>query len=532
MNAQALPAEVVGQARVLVVDDEPDIRELLKDMLELEGHSVETAEDGLQAQQMLSDKRFDLVITDLQMPRVDGMQLIQSIRALDPDLPVIVMTAYPSMRSVIDVMKCGAVDFLPKPFQMDNVLYTVRRTLKEHALRLENRRLLAEVNNKAVIERLNRELHSKVEELTKLNVIAEHLGRLMDTDQLFDQVVQLAAALTEGRRVSLMLFDRRQQHLRIRASVGISPDLMRDTAVRLGEGIAGKVAQTRMPNRVTSRQAVSLGPGLCHGDRYASGSWVSVPLLIGDELFGVLNVTEREGQSDFGPEDERVLMALAEKAAAKVENNALYESLYDNLLDTLRSLITTIEAKDPYTHQHSQRVTELALALGKGAGLSRDQMESLRFATTLHDIGKIGVQDSILGKKGRLSAPEYETIKAHPVIGDRIVEPLGLSDAERDIIRHHHERIDGRGYPDSLCGDEVSTLARIVAVADAFDAMTSTRPYREALSIEAAIDELTRCSGQQFDPDIVDLLVQGIRDGAIRIPTLEEREVLSTAMAV
>ena len=191
--------------------------------------------------------------------------------------------------------------------------------------------------------------------------------------------------------------------------------------------------------------------------------------------------------------------------------------------DTLESLVATIEAKDRYTRQHSRRVSKLSRSLGERMKLSREEIESLRFATLLHDIGKIGVRDSILMKNGKLTDEEYEIIKQHPVIGDQIVQPLGLTDAERGIIRHHHERIDGNGYPDGLKGEEISMLTRIVSVADAFDAMTSTRSYRKALSIDEAFTELRRGIGKQFDESIVKVLFEGIRSGQIEVQTAEER---------
>jgi putative nucleotidyltransferase with HDIG domain len=185
------------------------------------------------------------------------------------------------------------------------------------------------------------------------------------------------------------------------------------------------------------------------------------------------------------------------------------------MLDTLNSLVTTIEAKDPYTRQHSHRVTEYAKEIAGLLEIKEEELEMIEFAGLLHDIGKIGVRDEILTKSGKLTAEEYDAIKQHVVIGDRIAEPLGLSASERAIIRNHHEWFNGAGYPDHLAGDQIPVLARIVTVADAFDAMTSTRPYRKALSKEEAMAELSRLRGVQFDSKIVDALIAGIGNGKI-----------------
>jgi putative nucleotidyltransferase with HDIG domain len=535
MQADAMKDNVnvdVSKGRILLVDDDAEVRVTLADILEVEGYSVCQAESGEAALDIHEKDAFDVLLTDLHMPGIDGAELIRRIRKTDPDLPLVVITGYPSLRRAVDVIKLGATDFLSKPFEADTVFHVLRRALKERALALENRRLSAEVNNKAVIEKLNSELHRRVSELTKLNIISERLSHALDTEQIFDIAVSLTSELVESQRVSLMLYDRRRQSLRIRAATGMSDDIKDAAVIPLGEGVSGKVAESKQPVRVTREMAQCNASNRPRGMLYDSESWISVPLLIGNQLFGVLNATDNR-RGNFTSEDERVLTALAEKVANKIETNALYESLYDNLLDTLDSLVATIEAKDPYTRQHSRRVSQLSRALGERMRLSREEVESLRVATLLHDIGKIGVRDSILMKNGRLTNEEYDIIKKHPVIGDQIVSPLGLAPCERDIIRHHHERIDGNGYPDGLKGDEISALARVVSVADAFDAMTSTRSYRKALSIDEALAELRRFSGEQFDQSIVEELAKGIHTGEIRVTSAAERlQATPSEMAV
>lgn len=519
MGTQQNSTESGFAGRILVVDDEPSIRQTLKELLELRGYEVKTAEDGRSALLELESGNFDLLLTDLYMPNIDGLELIKSVQ--QTELSVVMLTEHPSLRKAIDVMKLGAVDFLPKPFDPETLIHVVRRTFKERALRLENKRLTAEVNNKAVIEQLNRELHGKIAELTKLNLISERLAPVVDTNQLFEQIVLLAGELTDSQRVSLMLLDRRRQSLRIRAARGVPAEIIRSAEVKIGEGVAGVVAQRKSPMRVNRGMNPRSGRD-ARGNHYTYDSWINVPLLISNEIFGVLNVSEHLDGAVYAPEDERILINLAEKAAAKIENNALYESLYENLLDTLHSLVTTIEAKDLYTHRHSRRVTEIAVVLGRHLKISNEDIESLKFATALHDIGKIGIRDSILTKDGQLDQEEYSTIKTHPLIGSKIVEPLGLTKAEHSIIRSHHERIDGKGYPDALRNGEIDQLARIVSVADAYDAMTSTRSYRKALSLSDAFDELRNGMNTQFDADVVNALFESVKENPLLVPAPEE----------
>ena len=233
------------------------------------------------------------------------------------------------------------------------------------------------------------------------------------------------------------------------------------------------------------------------------GSYFCLPIQIRQEVFGVLVAGEKREAAPFGGEDVFLGQFLLNKAALNIENIALYESVVANLHSTLGALVKAMEAKDPYTRSHSRRVTSLSVLTAQGMGLGIDDIESLRFAAYLHDIGKIGVKDYILIKTSKLNDEEYEHVKQHPVIGESIIKDLDMSGSERSIIRHHHEHWDGSGYPDGLAGEEIPLMARIVAVADAFDAMTSDRSYREARDHEAAKEELLRSAGRHFDPEVV-----------------------------
>jgi HD-GYP domain-containing protein (c-di-GMP phosphodiesterase class II) len=206
----------------------------------------------------------------------------------------------------------------------------------------------------------------------------------------------------------------------------------------------------------------------------------------------------------FTEKDLYYLNFLAERATFVIENVALYENIYENLFATLYAFVEAIEARDPYTKQHSTRVTELALSIGKEMGCSDEQLDLLNFSGHLHDIGKLGIPDSILLKPGPLTEQEFEAIKKHPVIGSNIVGHLGLLTAEQKIILHHHERWDGKGYPDGLKGESVPFLSRILAVADVYDAMASDRAYRKRLADEVVLETIRQNSGTQFDGEVVE----------------------------
>ena len=203
---------------------------------------------------------------------------------------------------------------------------------------------------------------------------------------------------------------------------------------------------------------------------------------------------------------EREVQAKTRELA---EKNLLLER-YSNHLENatvqiMMSLQTAMEEKDGYTAGHTLRVTELALLLGQGAGLSGEDILVLRRASQFHDIGKLVVDVSCIQKAGALTPEEWDLIKKHPGVGASIIEPLTFMERERDIIRHHHERLDGTGYPDGIGGNELDTLTRIITIADSYDAMTSRRNYRRNLTLSEAIAELRHCAGTQFDPELVEI---------------------------
>lgn len=206
---------------------------------------------------------------------------------------------------------------------------------------------------------------------------------------------------------------------------------------------------------------------------------------------------------------ERELQDYQENLEIKIkEQTDLINQMYVRSID---ALIKALEAKDFYTRGHSQRVTMYSVAIGKAMDIPRERIELLRQAAVLHDLGKIGIREAVLNKPGRLTEEEFKEITLHPEVAVRILEPIPFFKPLLPAILHHHERFDGKGYPSRIAGKDIPLESRIMAVADTFDAMTSTRAYRQALSLEAANTEILRCSGTQFDPDIVPVFmaVQG-----------------------
>jgi putative nucleotidyltransferase with HDIG domain len=223
---------------------------------------------------------------------------------------------------------------------------------------------------------------------------------------------------------------------------------------------------------------------------------------------------EGEGRS-FSEKDLFYLSFTTQSAGGAIETLALYENLYENLFATLYGFVKALEARDLYTRQHSSRVTEISLTIGRALECSAEELNILNFAGPLHDIGKIGIRDEILLKPGRLTADEFEKIKEHPVIGANMLTQLGLWERERQIIRCHHERYDGTGYPSGLRQEEIPFLARILSVADAYDAMASDRAYRQRMAEDIILEIIRKGAGSQFDPRIVAAFEQAYTEGKI-----------------
>ncbi|RJQ43933.1 MAG: HD domain-containing protein [Gaiellales bacterium] len=236
------------------------------------------------------------------------------------------------------------------------------------------------------------------------------------------------------------------------------------------------------------------------------------PLVVSDIARGVVCIGEQRSwdRSPMDLERADLCRAIVNQGAVAVGHALTHEAMEEAFAGTIKSLAETIDAKDPSTRGHSDWVSKYALMIGRALGFSDDDLEMLRFAGYLHDIGKIGIPDEVLGKPQQLSTEEWRLMKKHPIVSSKILDPVKLPDVIKEAVRHHHERFDGKGYPYGLSGEAIPLEARILAVADAFEAMTSDRPYRKALSDEQAVAELRRCCGSQFDPQVVEYFLRAL----------------------
>jgi len=320
----------------------------------------------------------------------------------------------------------------------------------------------------ARIEHANLDLEKRVKELMTLQEVSRAITSSLDLQDTLDAIVTMTREIVDSSTCAIRLLDDESRQM-----------------LPLDKGSATEETS------VTAEHS--------NGELR---SFLGLPLKIGNRVIGYFELGSLdEGAFDEG--DRRILQVLASQAAIAIENARLFENTQQTYYETIRSLAQALEARDAYTRGHSDRVTRYSLAAASEMGLSPHSLKVIQYAGLLHDIGKIGISDSILHKRIKLSEEEWSIIRNHPLFGDSILGPLKfLSDAQEIVLRHH-ERWDGSGYPGHLQGEEIPIEARVIAVADAYDAMTSDRPYRDAMSHEKAVAEIEKASGKQFDPDVV-----------------------------
>ncbi len=493
---------------ILFVDDEVSILDIAYEYFTDLGYRVETAENGLKAVALLD--RIDPIccFTDINMPEMDGMALAEYIREKNNAIPVVIMTGYPSLDNSLRTLKNGVADYLIKPVNLNQLSLCLNRVLRERELFVKNIMLKEELENKHKIEALNSRLSARVEDLRTLNMIMTRLVSLSTGSEVFDRMVRIAMEITGATYTAFYL-----------TGPAISDPMKIASCISAKDRLPGKTAFDDRLFAEVVKEITADGVSMMVEDNKkaqklpeAVGSFMGVPLMIRDSIFGVLAIAMNGNNRSFSPKQLYYVSFMSRQASYLVENMALYENIYENLLATLSALVKTVEARDDYTNQHSMRVTALAKAIAQRYGCKPEDIDILDFAGRLHDMGKIGIRDEILLKPASLSAGEFEIIKAHPVIGESIIDQLGLWDREKQIIRHHHEWYDGSGYPDGLMRDEIPILARILSVADVFDAMVTDRPYRREMPFDDVKQAIESESGRQFDPEIVGIFLDLYRE--------------------
>jgi len=373
--------------------------------------------------------------------------------------------------------------------------------------------------NQAAVAIDNAQLYEQteqhVQELSAMHKISQAFTSTLDYQEVVSVVAKRVGNLIGAQFASVLLPDDEGRHMKIVASYNLSAEYVwsinRKHKIPIGFGPAGLAFSEGNSIVIRDVQDDSSYAAWQHLARVQGySSLVALPLLAKGQSIGVICIYFTK-PGDPKDHEMNLLTTAANEAAIAIENARIYENLQDAFVGTIRSLAETIDAKDTYTRGHSERVSLYSEAIARGLGLRENELQTIRYAGYLHDVGKIGIPDEILSKPGKLTVEEFRVIQKHPVLSDKILTPVNFPFPVQSIVRHHHERYDGKGYPDGLKGEEIPLGARILFVADAYEAMTSDRPYRQALSTSMALNELEKNKITQFDARIVDTFAKIIK---------------------
>jgi putative nucleotidyltransferase with HDIG domain len=463
--------------RLLVVEDDSTVRDFCVRLLRMNGFQVAAANNGVEALERLKENRYDLVFTDLQMPLMGGIPLLQEMRQRYPETDTIVFTAHATVETAREALKLGAFDYLTKPVSVDDLERTVRRAMEWRRVRLEKERL---------------------SEIVALYSISQTFTSTLDTATTVREIVRVLWQRFAPRALSLSLLHPEDDQLELLAQSGAAIDLPAGARVSLG----GRCDE----------EAILRGHTMLVGDEEIAPSHLaSLALRTNDRPVGILRLSRGPDQPGFATDDRKLLAICASQIAASLDNGRLYEQLKEQNLQTIAALAAAIDARDPYTLGHSEQVMRYSVRLGELLGLAPQRIEHIRYGALLHDIGKIGIRDYILLKPGPLNDEEFAIMRTHPTIGADILRKIKSLRDVIPVIECHHERVDGRGYPNHLSGLQIKEEARILAISDAYDAMTSHRAYRKGRQPEEAFDVLMKGRGTHWDGMFVEAFIDMIQ---------------------
>ena len=427
---------------------------------------------------------------------------------------VIMVTAYASLESVVRALNEGASGYVTKPLNLDEVLAIVREALEKQRLITENRSLLQEAKRR---EREEKALY----ELTKLLTSLDH-------QQIIGSLIGRPAQVIDCHVASLLVAET--------VSVDITSEVIRPVSERFVQEVQQRLLASYETLSGQRLDEVTVGlhgeVKAIEGEGQTVESFLTAPLIAGGRVLGMINLSSPRPNA-YTESDLRLLSTVSNQAVIAIENARLFQAVQQELTErkraeeelqdtleklrktlggTIQAVASTVELKDSYTAGHQRRVADLARAIATEMGLSKDQIDAIRMAGVVHDIGKISIPAEILSKPGELNLFEIGMIKAHPQTAYDVLKEIDFPWPVAGIVLQHHERIDGSGYPQGLSGDEIMLEARILAVADVVEAMAFHRPYRSARGIDRALEEISQNRGILYEPEVVDTCLRLITE--------------------
>jgi len=485
----------MNNERIFILDDENRISDLCARVLERRGYRVIAPPYGPDALEEARRGQYDLLLTDYRMPDLNGIELYRQVRETNAAVVCTLVTAHATADVITDALSAGVDAFVPKPFTADELVRGVECALAKGRLQRENAWL------KRVVSLL--ELHIRI-------------AMNSDPQEVFDIATEVVGHRIGADRVSLLTRTEDPGSLRIAAARGLPEEFGRGARADTAGTVAGYVLENGTRVMINDRQAP---PEVCQCLRFAElGSGMCVPLRRADRNLGVLTASLSGGSPRrFDETDLNVLAEIAESIAELGLEPITAETLRANCFKRIESVVCDIDGRDYFSKEHSCHVARYAERIAQELGLPENRVEEVRIAGLLHDVGKVGLPERIVRAKA-IPVSEIGELRTHVVHGEEILRSTGLPEKIRKAVRHHHERFDGGGYPEGLRGEEIPLDARILAVADTLDAITSDRQYRPRLRPEGVREELKRVRGFQLDPVIVDKALELYGRGGLLPP--------------
>jgi len=469
--------------RVLIVDDNASLLRFLVSAFSANGCTVTRAAAAEQALALITEQSFDLVVSDIKMPGLSGLDLLRAVKGRQPGTPVVLITGNPSINSAVFGLRHGAYDYLPKPFSIREVQELLAR-IRTDRLKWDGQVPLPA----GLTEELSRR-QSGVEVMFRIGDLAL---QGLETSLFMDEVLRLVGHSIKNDAAIVLLRD--EQGAFSCSQQGAGP-LVTRLLTSLQRSFEEMVA-------TSGRETL----GLTTGGEPLEAIAAVIP-SVGHSM-GVVCLARETASGGFLPDERDMLLGYAQTTAVALQKLILRENVERNLVDTITAFVNAIESKDRYLKGHSARVALYSVEIAQTLGMTPELVEVVRRGAMLHDLGKLSIMDTILRKPERLTPEEFTIIKSHPMVGAKILEPLRFLARETCAVRNHHERFDGAGYPDGLRGEDIPYVARVVTVADVFDAITSNRPYRTALALDEAREEISKGIGSHFDPAVAEAFLR------------------------
>lgn len=510
-------------ADILLVDDDIKLLEIISVSLARHGYSVRTAATGREALDHATGTPPHLLILDLDLPDMSGIEVLDNIRDDHETLPVLVLSAQDDLDARVAALDGGADEFLLKPVSLRELHVRIdsalRRTSRARSLDHRNLELESEIEQgREEASQLTKSFKRHLLSMRTLLTVSQDLNRA----QQLEELVKTASLTLVGelRVSSLAIFGVTRENaprFDMMGVRGFTANRFTNLTIDRNSPFVKAFEKESHPaqiSRTGDNRFTKLLPDL----RLAVFEYAA-PIAVKGDLKGFVFTGPKLSGEPYTDYDRDIMTFISNSIGIGMENVRLMDQLQVTYIATLRSLIQILEAKDPYTRGHTERVASYSMALANRLQMGADDLRRILFGSLLHDIGKIGLRDDIINKPGPLTPEEWVQMKMHPVVGAQIVEKMEFLTGAVDIVRHHHESWDGKGYPDGLAGDKIPLIARIVTVADSFDAMTTDRPYRKALTTAEALRRLEESAGVQFDPRLARVFIAYVKEKGADLAT-------------